>query len=110
VPRSRRGTETAFSLPFRVQFEGRNLLAARRKIRLTTIGGIKGELGRVYRRADAGEMDWQAACCAARLLREIRMILETSDLEERVAQLEARLEAHPAKPNGSVMTHVPTYR
>jgi hypothetical protein len=72
-----------------------------RKVKLACIAHVRTELARVYRRADAGIIPWQDATCAARLLRELRVIFESSDLEARVLALEARLaEGIPPKSNG----------
>jgi hypothetical protein len=45
---------------------------ARRRTKLRTVGHVLAELGRQYRRADEGELDWADAAAAARILREIR--------------------------------------
>jgi hypothetical protein len=50
---------------------------------------VLGELAYVYRRADRGAMTWADAGAAARVLREIRFCLESSDFEERLVRLEA---------------------
>ena len=74
-------------------------VAPQRRFRLRQIGGVLGELGRVYKAAWMGTMLWQDAACAARILKEIRSTIEGSELEQRIARLEAQLA--PAKPNGS---------
>lgn len=75
---------------------------ARRRTRLKTVGHILSELGRQYRRADAGDIDWADAAHAARILREMRHALEASDIEQRLAALEAAAEADdsPRRGNG----------
>ena len=65
------------------------MAAGTRQTRLRTVGNIKTELGKVYRRADAGMMDWQDACAASRILRELRQLIEGTDVETRIARLEA---------------------
>ena len=67
-------------------------MAAPKQFRLASIGGIVSELKRVYRMAHHGEMVWQDAAAAARILRELRVCLESSDLEQRIARLEAATE------------------
>jgi hypothetical protein len=74
------------------------------RIYLKTVGHICTELARQYRRADRGELDWQSAAAASRILRELRQTLEGSELEQRIAALEAALaerdERRPAQING----------
>jgi hypothetical protein len=70
---------------------------------LATIGQIVTELGRQYRRADHGAMEWQDARAAAAILREMRQALEGSALEQRLAAIEQALaerRGKPFKPNG----------
>ena len=69
-----------------------------RRFKLRTVGGILSELGRVYREGWTGALTWQDAASAARILREIRVTIEGSELEQRIARLEAQLA--PARPNG----------
>ena len=76
-------------------------VALPQRFRLRTVGGVLGELGRLYRAGWTGGMAWQDAAAAARILREIRVTIEGGELEQRIARLEARVaEAAPAKPNG----------
>ena len=56
-------------------------------------------MGRQYRRADAGDLDWVDANAAARILREMRVAIEGSDFEARLAALEQTLAGRP-KLNG----------
>ena len=58
--------------------------------RLDTVGGVVTELGRVYRQARKGELDVGDATRLAMVLREIRCALEASDIERRIAELEAK--------------------
>jgi hypothetical protein len=71
---------------------------ARRRIYLKTVGDVLSELARQYRRADRGELPWQDAGAAARILRELRSIMEISDIERRILELErqAELERWPS--------------
>ena len=55
---------------------------------LTTVGGVVSELGKVYRQARRGQIDTQDATRLAFILREIRVALESSDIEERLERLE----------------------
>jgi hypothetical protein len=64
---------------------------ARRRTRLTTVGHVLQELGRQYRRAVNNELPWQDCAAAARVLREMRQQLESNDIEERLAAVEALL-------------------
>jgi hypothetical protein len=74
---------------------------ARRRTRLKTIGHILTELGRHYRRADAGELNWADAAAASRVLREMRHLLETSDIEQRLQRLEEAAASDPDWPRAS---------
>jgi hypothetical protein len=78
---------------------------ARRRVYLNTVGHILQELGAQYRRADKGELEWADAVSAARVLREMRFCLETSDIEARIVAIEQLLQADgrtlpPGRPNG----------
>ncbi len=55
---------------------------------LTTIGGVLTELGKVYRAARRGQLDTGDATRLAFILREIRIALESSDIEKRLEALE----------------------
>jgi hypothetical protein len=70
---------------------------ARKRTRLRTVGHVLSELGRQYRRADSGELPWPDAAAAARILREMRVTIEGDAFEQRLADLEARVAATPAK-------------
>jgi hypothetical protein len=89
-------------------------VARRGEIRLGTLPQLRTELARLYRGAKAGQIPWSDAARAVTVLRELRLLLETTDLEQRLAELEDRLsqvEAR-AKPNGSSYPrpHLPAYR
>ena len=70
---------------------------ARQRIYLTTVGHVLTELCRQYRRADKGELDWANCARAAAIPKEIRSMIETSLLEDRVVALE-RLAGMPNRP------------
>jgi hypothetical protein len=52
-------------------------------------------LGYVYRMASSGKMVWVDAAAAARVLREIRHLLETTSLEARIRALQEAAEREP---------------
>ena len=54
-------------------------------------------MGRQYRRANSGELDWVDASHASKILREMRVAIEGSVLENRIAALETALAEHQAK-------------
>jgi hypothetical protein len=64
-----------------------------RRAHLHNLGDFFRELGRRYRRADRGELPWQDARAAAAILREMRLLLEISRFEARLAALEAQAAA-----------------
>jgi hypothetical protein len=66
-----------------------------KKFRLSNLAGVLTELKRVYRLAHQGEMSWQDAGCAARLLREIRVTIEGGEIEARLAALERAVSEDP---------------
>jgi hypothetical protein len=76
----------------------------RRRIRLDSVAAIMTELAYVYRRAERGAMDWQDARHAAWILRELRSCIEGNVFEQRIAELQARVDAADAErrrgPNG----------
>ena len=64
----------------------------KRKVRigpLDTVGGVVTELGKVYRLARRGELDFADAKALTYCLREIRCALEAGDVERRLEALEA---------------------
>ena len=66
-------------------------MSVKAKIRigpLDNVGGIVSELGKVYRQARRGQLDTQDATRLAFILREIRIALESSDIEKRLEVLE----------------------
>jgi len=72
---------------------------AKRRTRLTKIGEVLVELGRVYRDAHDGRLPWAHAGVAAKILREIRFCIEGDELERRVEALESRVPP-PGRSNG----------
>ena len=68
--------------------------------RLTTVGQVAAELGRLYRQARWGEIPSAEASRLATILTAMRQCLESSDLETRIAEMEAALET---KPSGSIV-------
>ena len=66
--------------------------------RLTTVGQVAAELGRLYRHARRGEIPVADASRLATILGIMRQCLESSELESRIAQME---EAFTAKQSGS---------
>jgi hypothetical protein len=61
------------------------------RFRLASIGGVAGELRRLYRMCHDAKMTWQDAYAASRILREIRTCIEGSELEARIAAIEQAL-------------------
>jgi hypothetical protein len=70
--------------------------------RLTTVGQVAGELGRLYRQARRGDVAVADASRLATILAAMRTCLEASETERRVAELEAALA-----PAGSSHSIVP---
>lgn len=68
--------------------------------RLDSIGGVMTELTRLYKTARRAEVDSLVASRLASILGELRRCLETSDLEKRLAELEAALGERPGYQNG----------
>jgi hypothetical protein len=59
--------------------------------RLTTVGQVAAELGRLYRHARWGEVPVGDASRLAMFLWVMRQCLEASELERRIAEMEAAL-------------------
>jgi hypothetical protein len=76
---------------------------ARRRIKLTTIGEVTTEMGRIYRDARSGVMAWADAGTACRILSMLRQAMEVSSLERRLDELEAAVAA--SRPNGHDVGH-----
>ena len=69
--------------------------------RLTTVGQVAAELGRLYRHARWGEVPVGDASRLATILAAMRQCLETSELERRIAEMEAAIA--PGTARGSVV-------
>jgi hypothetical protein len=83
-------------------------------VHLASLPDLRRELASLYRAAKRGEIPWPDAARATTVLRELRYIFETSDFEQRLAELEDRLNGlqERAKVNGSgyPRPHLPAYR
>ncbi|WP_397535130.1 hypothetical protein [Roseateles sp.] len=55
---------------------------------MNSLEGVARELGRVYRRADRGEMPWGEATKAAFILTSLGKVLEAAIIEQRLTALE----------------------
>jgi hypothetical protein len=80
-------------------------MAEKRKVRigpLTSVGQVAGELGRLYRQARRGDVAVADASRLATILAAMRQCLEASELERRIAEMEAALV-----PAGSAHSIVP---
>ena len=60
------------------------------RVKLTSVQDVQKELSKLYRLARAKRMDTSEASKLANILMLIARIMETSDLEERIAQLEGQ--------------------
>jgi hypothetical protein len=69
--------------------------------RLTTVGQVAAELGRLYRQARRGDVAVAGASRLATILAVMRQCLEASELERRIAEMEAALA--PANATSSVV-------
>jgi hypothetical protein len=69
--------------------------------RLTTVGQVAAELGRLYRQARRGNVAVAGASRLATILAVMRQCLEASELERRIAEMEAALA--PANATSSVV-------
>ena len=79
-------------------------MTEKRKIRigrLTTVGQVAAELGRLYRQARRGDVAVADASRLATILAAMRQCLEASELERRIADMEAALT--PANATSSVV-------
>jgi uncharacterized Zn finger protein (UPF0148 family) len=63
--------------------------AGRSRLRLDTLDRVRRELVKIYRQGREGERDVSDASKLAHILTMIARILEGSDLEKRIAALEA---------------------
>ena len=79
-------------------------MTEKRKVRigrLTTVGQVAAELGRLYRQARRGDVAVADASRLATILAAMRQCLEASELERRIADMEAALA--PANATSSVV-------
>lgn len=60
------------------------------RARLDTIGDVKSQLARLYREARGGKIATQDATRLASILAMLGRMIEGSDLEDRLAALEAK--------------------
>ena len=58
------------------------------RVQLTSVQDVQKELSKLYRLARAKKLDTSEASKLANILMLIARIMETSDLEERIARLE----------------------
>lgn len=66
-------------------------VAVRRyRCRLSTVGNVSAEIAKIYREARSGALPVDHASKYAHILSIIGRIIETSDLERRVADIEAK--------------------
>jgi hypothetical protein len=63
--------------------------------RLTTVGEVAAELGRLYRQARRGDVAVTDASRLATILAAMRQCLEASELERRIGEMEAALAVNP---------------
>ena len=63
-----------------------------RSLPLTTVGHCRGELSAVYRQAKAGNLNLADATKYCYILVALGKMIESSDLEARIAEIEKRLE------------------
>jgi len=63
----------------------------RPKVRLDTLAGIRREMGKVYRYAQRGELDWTTATRAVFILSHIAKLDQGVMLEQRLAAVEQRV-------------------
>jgi hypothetical protein len=69
--------------------------------RLTSVGQVAAELGRLYRQARRGDVAVTDASRLATILAAMRQCLEASELERRIGDMEAALA--PAGPTPSIV-------
>lgn len=72
----------------------------RRRLRLTTVESVRGYLAGCLQRLENCELDENATKARAYICQTLVKIMETSSLEDRVAQLEAAQNDHQ-KQSGS---------
>lgn len=68
------------------------------RCKLDTIDDVKAELARLYRSAKGGEIETQDASRLANMLSIHSRLIEGSDLEKRLSELEAATQKQGNKP------------
>lgn len=63
-----------------------------RRLRLDTVAGVRREMVRLYAEARYGQLDTQDASRLGNLLAIVARLIESSDLERRLTDLEAAQE------------------
>jgi hypothetical protein len=66
--------------------------------RLTTVGQVAAELGRLYRQARWGEVPVADASRLATILAAMRQCLEAGEFERRIAEMEAAIVSRGSEP------------
>ena len=69
-----------------------NSKASKRVGRLRSVGDVLTEMGRVYREARRKQLSTVDASRLMMMLREIRQVMETENLEQRIEKLEEQVE------------------
>lgn len=65
-----------------------------KRVRLKTVGDVSHEMAKLYREARNGRIDVSDASKLANMLSILSRILETTDLEKRIEELEQRGVTH----------------
>ncbi len=65
------------------------------RVKLLTLGDIKSEMGRLYRSGRAGNLPLESMTKLASVLAIMARLIEGSELEKRVEQIEASHEREP---------------
>jgi hypothetical protein len=90
-PKSRLGELKDASLDPLASADEPEAMTEKRKVRigrLTTVGQVAGELGRLYRQARRGDVAVADASRLATILAAMRQCLEASELERRITEME----------------------
>lgn len=65
-----------------------------KRVKLQTVGDVSHEMAKLYREARNGKIDVSDASKLANMLSILSRILETTDLEKRIEELESRGVTH----------------
>lgn len=84
-------TESAKHQPVTIDGASGNCAPTPPKIKLNNLEDVRREMARVYREARAGTMDASEAGRLAYILTGIGKLIEVTDLEKRLLQMERRL-------------------